>query len=1470
MLKPYTLVLLLLLLFTAGKAQIVINEFTAANKSQYAAANGKYYDWVELYNGSGASVNIGGWYLSDNPDSLAKWQIPAGLTMANNSYRIFFCSGRNGTVSGQYHTNFKLTQSDTSEHLILTNPSLVIQDSLTIFPCDSNDSRGRVTNGAATWGIFTRPTPNASNNTQTAYPAYVPKVQFSLPAGFYSGTQSVTLTCAQANTTIRYTTNGSIPTTTSTAYSGPVSVTATTVLRARAFDNSNGNIPSFTETNTYFINENHTLPVISVTANQLSSGLTSGSLNLQFGNLEFFATNSQQVFEIGGEFTPHGNDSWAYAQKGFDFDIEDQYGTGDLINKKMFYTSPRKKFKWLIFKAAASDNFPDGGSNPPSRCAHIRDAYDQTLAEKFNLNLDVRRMDHCLMFVNGQYWGVYEYREKVDEDYFDYYYDQPEEYVDNLKYWGALNIANGSDTAWNNLYNYVVANNMTVPANYQHVADRLDVMSLIDMVALGLYTVNSDWLNWNTAWWRGRKGPNPVKWKYWLWDTDNIFDLGEDYTGWGNTTSSADPCDINTAGGGQFADPGIGPDMGHIVIFNKLMTNTNFKALYVNRMADLLTGAFSCTNMLNHLDSMVARIQPEMQRQCTRWGGNYATWQNNVQYLRSQISNRCAVYNGAFSGCYNVTGPFSLKVDVYPPNAGTVTIGNTVTPTNYVYTSAYFGGVNVSFKAHADTGYVFSHWQTISHTALPSSTVDSMYFDMGSTTDSVVAVFIPLDSVDLTVYVNPVGAGNITVNGNTPSVYPKVYRFPVNTALTISETANAGFSFSNWIALHHALTPNSTSQNITFTITQNDTLVANYTAVPDSFNLTVLVNPAGGGNVSVNGNTPPAYPAVLRYAGGTALNLSATANGGYGFSNYTLLHHTLTPNNTTANASFSITANDTLVANFITLPDTFKLTVLVTPAGGGNVSVNGTTPPAYPAVFNFADGTAVNLAATQNGGFTFANYTLLHHTLTPNNTTANASFTITADDTLLATFNAIPNPDTFNLTVLVAPVGGGNVSVNGTTPPAYPAVLQFVDGTPVNLVATQNGGFTFTSYTLLHHALTPNNTSATASFNITADDTLLATFTAIPNPDTFNLTVLVAPAGSGNVSVNGTTPPTYPTVLQFVDGTPVNLSATANGGFAFSNYTLLHHTLTPNSTSANAAFNITADDTLLATFIAVPDTFDLTVLITPAAGGNVTVNGTNYSPYPVTLRYPANTAISVTAAANAGYTFTNWQLLYHTLTPNSNAANAGFTITQSDTLTAVFTINPPDSFDIVVDVEPNRSAGKVVVAGITPTTYPYIARFAQNTLVDFEAIGNTITTNLQTHNYVFDRYDFTYHIPQPNSNDPVVFINVQRADTVIVWFKDKPAAVDTSLQLWIPSAFVPDGVNNIFRAHPRSELLADFNMQIYNRWGQKVFESNNQTYGWNGQFNNEAVALGVYTYIVKGKRQNGEDVLLRGTVTVVR
>src|ERR1043165_3046269 len=198
------------------------------------------------------------------------------------------------------------------------------------------------------------------------------------------------------------------------------------------------------------------------------------------------------------------------------FHVKDETGVASDINYPLFTTSPRDTYGVVILKAGASDNF--NGNSGPS--AHMRDAFAHTLAQRFNLDMDYRKYEPTIIYINGQYWGTYELRERVDGDYTDYYYGQPEKKVDILRYWGGLNIEAGSDTGWNNLYNYIMTNSMTVQSNYDHVTSFLDVSSFIQYFIFNQYLVNTDWLNWNTMWWRGRKNQG-VKWRYALWDEDN-------------------------------------------------------------------------------------------------------------------------------------------------------------------------------------------------------------------------------------------------------------------------------------------------------------------------------------------------------------------------------------------------------------------------------------------------------------------------------------------------------------------------------------------------------------------------------------------------------------------------------------------------------------------------------------------------------------------------------------------------------------------------------------------------------------------------------------------------------------------------------------------------------------------------------------------------------------------------------------
>jgi gliding motility-associated-like protein len=705
---------------------VVINEYSCSNINGITDAYNQREDWVELYNTTGAPIDLTGFYLSDKATNLTKWQIPSGSIPANG-FKMVFCSKRNTVNGNQYHPDFNLQQTE-GDWIILADPLGAVVDSIFIQHLTKADhSVGRQTNGAATWRLFTTPTPNANNVGGINF--YTPTPVMSLAPGFYPGAQTVSITCSDPTATIRYTTNGTTPTTTSTLYSGPININATTVLRAVAFS---ANQPSFTETNTYFINVTHTVPVVSVSSQGVGT-LLGGNQTPVFGSFELFEENGTFIDEGQGEFNKHGNDSWAYNQRGFDYITRDQLGYSANIQHQIFPESTRNSFQRVILKPAASDNYSFENG------AHIRDAFIHTLSIRAGMRLDERTWRPCVVYVNGQYWGVYEIREKADDhDYTDYYFDQDKFNLYYLKTWGGTWQDYGAPNAqpdWTNLRNYILNNNMGNPANFAYVDTLLSWKSLCDYFVFNSYVVNQDWLNWNTAWWRGLDtAGNHRRWRYTLWDMDATFGHYVNYTGIPDASANADPCNAE-----NLPNPG---GQGHTDILEKLIAeNPLVEQYYITRYIDLVNTYFSCNYMNQLLDSMVAEITPEMQGQVTRWGGTFAGWQSRVQQLQTFMNARCAALAQGLIDCYSLTGPFNVTFDVLPANAGEVKVNSVWAPT-YPWTTQYFGGINTLLFAEANPGFVFDHWEFTTGPLQLPVTSDSNAININGV-ETIVAVFLP-------------------------------------------------------------------------------------------------------------------------------------------------------------------------------------------------------------------------------------------------------------------------------------------------------------------------------------------------------------------------------------------------------------------------------------------------------------------------------------------------------------------------------------------------------------------------------------------------------------------------------------------------------------------------------------------------------------------------------------------------------
>ena len=717
-------------------AQLKINEYSCSNIAGPTDAYGQQEDWVELYNTTATNINLTGWYLSDKASNPTKWQIPSG-TINANGFKMVYCSGRN-TVNGQeLHPNFKLTQTD-NEWILISNTLGTIVDSIKIVRLTkSNHSVGRSTNGAIDWKLFTTPTPNANNTGAVNF--YTPTPVMSLASGFYPAAQSVTLTCSDPAATIRYTTDGSVPVNTSTLYTGPIAINATTMLRARAFSIE---LTSFTASATFFINVNHTVPVVSIAGAGTGSlaSLLAGNANLNpQGFFELFEENGTFVDKGEGEFNKHGNDSWAYPQRGLDFIMKDQFGYNGDIDHQIFPNKTRDEFQRIILKPGASDNYPfeNGG-------AHIRDAFVHTLSQKAGLKMDERTWRPCVLYVNGQYWGVYEIREKVDDhDFTNYYADQDEYNVQYLKTWGGTWQEYGAPNAltdWNALRNYIASNNMGNAANFTYVDGQLNWESLVDYFVINSYIVNQDWLNWNTSWWRGL---NPLgdkkRWRYTLWDMDASFGHYINYTGVPDVTANADPCNVE-----NLPNPG---GQGHTDILQKLINeNPIVEQYYITRYIDLVNTYFSCTYMNQLLDSMLTEIIPEMPGHVARWGGTMAGWNNNVQDLKDFIDARCLALEQGLIDCYTLSGPYAVTFNVSPPLAGEIKVNSSWAPT-YPWNTEYFGGISTNVIAKANPGFVFDRWTYTTGPMSLAITEDTNGINiMGP--ENITAVFI-VDNPDL-------------------------------------------------------------------------------------------------------------------------------------------------------------------------------------------------------------------------------------------------------------------------------------------------------------------------------------------------------------------------------------------------------------------------------------------------------------------------------------------------------------------------------------------------------------------------------------------------------------------------------------------------------------------------------------------------------------------------------------------------
>ncbi|MCC6371628.1 MAG: gliding motility-associated C-terminal domain-containing protein [Bacteroidia bacterium] len=546
-----------------------------------------------------------------------------------------------------------------------------------------------------------------------------------------------------------------------------------------------GYLDSFCETNTYFIDTDHqtfdkNFGVVSIAMDRADTAWfnSQGSPANTLVHVEYYDTK-KQFSEGYATIARPSNETWFTKQRGFYISIDDRYGfgcnfEGNIFNVEDLGTSARKSFPTLHLKSGDYESC-SGYTGYPSDATDgtgLREVFYQTLAAKNKLNVSPMHVKPVVTFVNGKYWGVYNLTEVVDKYYEGFYNGQPEEALDVATFHGgdaSVSYADGSVSTYSNNFKTTVYDNaVKFPlnasgpgTNYDKVMAALDKKSFMDYVILTSYAMNPDIWNYNIAMAKGSSSSKAGnKWHYYLWNMPAIFNFtnyASVYTNTLNYTSCAtSPCAIASVPGYVVSPKAHN---GHGAIFARLMDgtigNNPFKLEYKNRYQDLLNGPLKCENIIKHWKLIDTIYGKEMRCHedpgCTAGPGKFASkmgnWDTAMNVFKRKLQCRCFEMESSFkkSGCYGLTGPFQVVVNVTPEGAGTVKL-NSINLDSYPWVGHYFQ-TQMSFKAApTNTNYVFHHWEFKKHTPTRPVSLDSVAVQSWSFDDEVLAVFTDVTS----------------------------------------------------------------------------------------------------------------------------------------------------------------------------------------------------------------------------------------------------------------------------------------------------------------------------------------------------------------------------------------------------------------------------------------------------------------------------------------------------------------------------------------------------------------------------------------------------------------------------------------------------------------------------------------------------------------------------------------------------
>ncbi|MBL4651355.1 MAG: gliding motility-associated C-terminal domain-containing protein [Flavobacteriales bacterium] len=428
---------------------------------------------------------------------------------------------------------------------------------------------------------------------------------------------------------------------------------------------------------------------------------------------------------------------------------------------------------------------------------------------------------------------------------------------------------------------------------------------------------------------------------------------------------------------------------------------------------------------------------------------------------------------------------------------------------------------------------------------------------------------------------------------------------------------------------------------------------------------------------------------------------------------------------------------------------------------------------------------------------------------------------------------------------------GGNLSIDGVIPASYIFTDDYTQAEQLTLVAVPSIGYLFSNWSSNGTAFNTSSTDDSVTIIVDQPDTIVAHFIEI---DTIIMNFSVNPTGGGNVSINGATPPSYPQIAYYTITQTMNLVAIPQPGYVFDKWTATNGTTFSSVNTDNVnSIQIGVSDIITAHFEI--DKKLIMFDVSPEKSGTISVDSVSLGNlYAAGSNYINGQTLQLEAFPKSGFSFVSWSSANSTtINPVADTAYVNITVFQPDVITAIFI---PDTFEIKYNVD-TIVGGDISINGSIPTSYIHSEKYPTRATVILEAINSA--------DYFFSHWETTNHNLSPDTLELEVSFRVTGIDSIVAIFIAMPFE-----GAFVPSAFSPNGDGNNDYLYVYGGQISTMTLEIFDRWGKKVFKSSDLKYGWDGQYNEIDVNPGVYYYKVDATYLNGNSETVAGDVTLVR